>query len=457
MHRKTQTIIFSVFVLIFIAAGAYALASAFGFALDAVHFRIMKTGSISLEFTPREATLSLNGIPQKFDRRFLGRDVLVKNLLPGIYEVAIEAPERYVWKKTVEVCAGEVERISGIVLWPDFTEATSGKPKNEAVAKNVSGFWITGEGTVIQHRSGELLQGDVRLRGTDISTADPSVSYLVTKEGENRFLIDLKSPKAILNLAELFQSLKGQQLNLPGAAPLKWVLFHPFTSSKFILGTEHALYVLDTRKVALEKLAETTSTAAVAVNRSEAIMADRNGILTIANLVMGTVSREPGFMPYTPLRIASNRGGSLLFALTRNGTLLSYDRSTRATSTLGTGIADFTLTEDESRIAMRTEKGNLTVVLLEDSEEQKGMTAGTRIDLAHYGDAIASSMSWLPGSSRYVMGIDENGTLSVYETDAGVMHEVIPLAEQVADFTARDGVLYLLSTDGTLEKTTLFP
>ncbi|MFH1162195.1 MAG: PEGA domain-containing protein [Candidatus Jorgensenbacteria bacterium] len=449
MRHKTRTIIFGAFLAFFVAAGAYALMTAFGLAVDLPRLRIVKTGSLFLDVVPANADLLLNGVPQDPKRPLFGRGALLGRLTPGTYEVTLEAPGHHPWQKTMTIRAGEVAKAWGVFLWLDPLP-------RETVAEKIRRFWPTAEGLVTLGARGTLALGEVELRGNTVIAADPASSFLVTAEGNSRFIIDLKNPRAALNLSELFQSLKERELGLRGTVPITTVLLHPFTPTKFIIASARAVYALDVRKVSLQKLLEASTTAAISVNRNEVLVADRDGTLASANLVLGTVSREPAFPSSTVTRVASDRAGTTVFGLSEEGTLLLY-RSATSTTKLGADVTDFSLSSDETRIAMRTRKGDVTVLLLADTDESGMQEAGTRIAVPAAAHAAALPLTWFPGSPRYFFQVSEEGVLEVYETDVKEPQNHFTLAEHVADYAVQGETLYVLHTDGTLEKINLLP
>ncbi len=445
MHPRTRTVTFAAFVLLFIVGGAGALLVSFGFAVDLAEFRIVRTGSLYFDYVPAEATLAINGAPQKKSSwRLIERGMLVKHLAPDTYEATLEAPSSTPWQKMLQVRPGEVTRTSGVIIWPRSIP-------RETIASNIRRFSTTKDGVVTTDTRGNLAFGAFPIRGDTIAMADADSSLLVTREATTRFLIDLQNPREAVNLYQLFQSLKERQLKLPGAVAVKWTLPHPFSPSKLILGTERALYSLDARKMALEKIADATSTTAIAVNGREVLVAERGGTIIAADLMINTVSYIAAFPPLAPVLIGEALDGAAILALTDGGTLLEYRRDTGATSTLARAIADFAVAPNNSKLAVRGKDGTLSFTLLKDSEEntQEKSGMGGTISCA---DGGAIKMAWLPGSSRYLLALDKNGTLAACEADIGIPQNHVVLAEGVANFAAQNETLHLLHTDGVLEK-----
>jgi len=451
MRPPARKTIFLAFVALFIIGGGYALVLAFGLALDLAHLSVVRTGSLFLDFVPADATLLVDGAVRNPNRRFLGRGALLKRLLPGTYEVALETPGHHPWRKIMAIRAGEVTKAAGILLWPDL-------PERETVAEKVRRFWLTSEGFVTLGTQNVLTLGEVELRGSTVIAANPASSFIVTGVGNTRFIIDLRNPRAALNISELFQSLKERELGLRGAVPITAVLLHPFTPTKFIIASAHAVYVLDVRKVSLQKLIEASSTAAIAVNRNEVLVADRDGTLAIANLVLGTVSREPTFPSSTTvMEVASDRAGATVFGLTKKGGLFSFNGTTSTAIELGADVADFALSPDETRIAIRTKDGETSVVFLTDVDESGIQTAGTRIAVPAASGPTILPLSWFQGSPRYFFQVSAEGALTIYEADVNQPQDHLTLAENVADYAVDGNALYVLHANGVLEKITLTP
>lgn len=445
MHPKTRTATFAIFVFLFIVVGAYALLVSFGFAVNLAEFRIIRTGSLYFDYVPAAATLTINGVPQrKPSWSFIERGMLVKHLVPDTYKATLGAPSSTPWQKTLQVRPGEVTKMSGVIVWPHASP-------RETIASDVRRFSVTKDGVVTTDTRSHLSFNISPVRGDAVAMADADSSLLVTKEATTKFLVDLQNPKEAVNLSELFQSLKERQLKLPGAVTIKWMLPHPFSPSKLLIGTERALYSLDARKMALEKIVGATSTAAVSVSGREALIAERGGAIIAVDLMLNTVNYIAAFSPLTPVRMGEALNGAAILALTDGGTLLEYRRDTDATSTLARAIADFAVAPDDSKLAMRGKDGALSFTLLKDSEENTQEKAGMGGTIS-CADGGAIKMAWLPDSSRYLLILDKNGTLAACEADMGAPQNHKVLAEGIADFAAQNETLYILRTDGVLGK-----
>lgn len=107
-----RILIWSILIIIFALISAYLLILANGYKIDWKNLAVEETGIIYLNPKPTEAKIYLNGEPQS-DKRPL----VIKNLLPGYYNVKIEADNHQEWGKTLKVESGLVAQEEAIRLW----------------------------------------------------------------------------------------------------------------------------------------------------------------------------------------------------------------------------------------------------------------------------------------------------------------------------------------------------
>lgn len=107
-----RILIWAVLIIIFVSISAYLIIIANGYKIDWKNLAIEETGIIYLNPKPAAAKIYLDSKLQS-DKRPL----VIKNLLPGYYNVKIEAENRQEWIKTLKIENGLVAHEEAIKLW----------------------------------------------------------------------------------------------------------------------------------------------------------------------------------------------------------------------------------------------------------------------------------------------------------------------------------------------------
>ncbi len=272
MKRRLRNILFSIFVLFFMVLGGYLIFIAQGFVVNLKELRIEKTGAIFLKFAPRDAVLSIDGEKTDYTQSgFLGSNgLIVKDLVPGSYDLKLSKDGYHDWGKNLEVQSGLITSESHINLWSKTLLAET------LIKENVRGFWLTSEGVVYKDGNNRIISNDLVIRGNDVALSDNNSEILVTKEGEDYFLVDLKDSRSAVNLTHLFNSLKQRQLALSGTVPITEIFFHPFSPNKIVIASKTSLYTIDVKKVEIDKLVTLDEIKSVALSVSDALILDGN-------------------------------------------------------------------------------------------------------------------------------------------------------------------------------------
>jgi len=99
MTKKTRTILFLVFLFIFLSAAPAVVLYSQGYRIDFDNKKISRTGGLFLKIEPKQVEIYLDGkLTEKTD--FFFGSVLIENLLPKKYEIEIKKPEFATWEKT---------------------------------------------------------------------------------------------------------------------------------------------------------------------------------------------------------------------------------------------------------------------------------------------------------------------------------------------------------------------
>ena len=124
MNKKLRKLLFSFFILAFVALSAAILAYAFGYSVSPYGFKLEKTGIFDIESTPRGALLSLNGQAQKkFLNRLTGKNesvttpVKLSGMAPGDYDVKLSLDGYHPWEKKLAINPSETTYLENVRLF----------------------------------------------------------------------------------------------------------------------------------------------------------------------------------------------------------------------------------------------------------------------------------------------------------------------------------------------------
>lgn len=438
MHLTLRRIIFYSLVAVFIVGGAYAVLTAFGLSIGEGG-ALLRTGSLFAAAAPRDAELLVDGTRAEERPKFLSGGTLVKNLTPRVYEVRFERADRTPWHAALPVRSGLVTRATGVFLWPRAATST-------ILASRATTFALSAGVPVIATEGGALSRESTRVPGTAIAYASNDRAALITRTDGTVYLAARGRGEAAVNLTALFYSLKERELGLPGAVPLISVRPHPFSAGKILITTETSLYILDTRRVSLERIATIPKIAAVAWSDSEVFLFDTEGNLTAADLVFKTVATAP-FASGTVARLEATSDGAALVALGEEGTLSVFRRETSLWRRVAAGVSDFAIAPDGSRLAYARGNG-VSVYFINRYEGDVSVPPET--DLAAWeGNAAPRALAWNPALPRYLHFLSEDKLIAAEIGLHGERNHAT-LAENVRVFAFAGFTAYALKDDDTL-------
>jgi len=132
-HKKIilRTIFWLVATFLFLATATLLVLWASGYKYNFKAHKFEKTGLIYLVSNPKNVKVYIDRklVKEKTPAR-------LRYILPGNYTVEIKKKGYFNWSKEIEVSAGKVKRLEGIVL---FLE----NPKNSEIAKNTKEFRLS--------------------------------------------------------------------------------------------------------------------------------------------------------------------------------------------------------------------------------------------------------------------------------------------------------------------------
>ncbi len=452
MDLKIRKVFFYCLIGVFVLLGAYLLATAQGWVLDLKNFKIVKTGSLYLRYSPTDAVITINGKVSNISPGILSSGVLISKLIPDDYRIKIGEPGYLPWEKTLAVGEALVASESQIKLWPEIWKF------KEVATSSVSDFWLTGAGAILQFPDKTLhLDGNL-LRGRQVVLSESNSTVLISSDGQNYFLTDLENPKIPLNLSTLFKTLmQSQSSSTTIVETPKQFFFHPFSNNKILITTGNALYSLDWKRESLSKLADIKNLAAAAASNNEIFLEDAKGGLIISNIFLQTSSVVETRFP-TNSTMKASPGGSFAFFLDNNGGLEIYDRSSKATSTIFKNAADIFISSDERKLVLASKDGQLSLMALNDYYADGNVKKGDEWPILS-SDAKIADFKWLNDNSNYGLVLSlpgqGGGKLSITELDRRTPQNIYLITDGVKKFFAQGNDLYILKSDGTLLETSL--
>ncbi len=393
MDLKIRKIFFYCLIGIFVLLGAYLVITAQGWVLDIKNFKIVKTGSLYLRYSPTDAAIDINGKPSNASPGILTSGVLISRLIPDDYDIKISEPGYLPWRKTLTVGEATVTSESQIKLWPETWNFKG------VATSSISDFWLTGAGAVLQLKDGTLHLDGSMLRGQQVTLSDPNSSILISSDGKSYFLTDLGNPKIPVNISNLFNELIQSQSSSTAVEVPKQFFLHPFNGNKILITTGNGLYSLDWKRDSLIKLTSVKNVVSAAASNNEVFLEDENGNLVVSNIFLQTSSVYGPGLPANGI-MKPSPGGSFAFFLDGNGGLEDYDRSSNVTSTISGNAANFFISYDERNLALISNDGNLSFIALNDYYADGSVKKSDKWTVLASSDEI-TDFKWMSDYSDY--------------------------------------------------------
>jgi hypothetical protein len=203
MNLKVTRVIYSVFILIFLAITAFLIFYANGYTYDFTKKKIEKTGVLFIKSYPRNAEIYLNGKLQTNTT-----PTLINRLLPNDYQVTIKKNGYFDWKKTLTVYPKDTTFIEDITLFKNefkYDKLLTGNftklllsPSNDKVLlleKNANRFslWLY---TFFTKASQSIYSND-KVKNFELVSWCPTGEKIIAKEDKNYYSINTENGHAI--------------------------------------------------------------------------------------------------------------------------------------------------------------------------------------------------------------------------------------------------------------------
>lgn len=198
MHRRTRSLIFFIFLAIFVIGAPVIVLYTAGYRLNTTTWHVQRTGVIAFSTFPRGATVLLNGILVSERTPYVAQ-----RLTPGNYTVQLSKNGYHLWNQRVSVNSGSTAYISAL-LFSDTLPTLLLEDSALSVTADGSGRFIDtlvpspqGEGreiwrydtvTRLQHKIASVssLVTEIRLSHDEsalLLTGDPATPAISTNDG----------------------------------------------------------------------------------------------------------------------------------------------------------------------------------------------------------------------------------------------------------------------------------
>jgi hypothetical protein len=193
MNRKTRTILFIFFVLLFFITAPLAIMYAAGYQISLswplkFDTALQKTGALIIDSKPEGAKIFINEKPkQKFlnkyllfnDEGIIRTPAKIKNLTPGEYNVKLEADGYWPWQKKLTIVPGQSTFAENIVLFRNELPVIfqNGQINNALISPDKNNYFIAGEEIFIKNIDNDQQIINFKIDNIATSTGDNAISW----------------------------------------------------------------------------------------------------------------------------------------------------------------------------------------------------------------------------------------------------------------------------------------
>lgn len=136
MEKRVRTILFFIFLLIFIVIAPLLTLYIQGYRFDFENKKLTQTGALFVKtISPKQAEIYIdNKLIQKTD--FFFSSALIEDLLPKKYNIKVQKQNYYTWEKNLEIKEKQVAEAKNIILFPQ-------DPGFKLLSTNVDNAWFS--------------------------------------------------------------------------------------------------------------------------------------------------------------------------------------------------------------------------------------------------------------------------------------------------------------------------
>jgi len=446
VKKATRKVFFVLCTIIFIISGTYAILTMQGLIFDIKNFKLTRSGSIYVHFTPTDASLFIDGKKYPKTQGMFGGGILISNLVPREYSISVAKDGYTPFIKTLTVNPGKVSVSARITLWRSAQ-------KFEKLEENIIDIFPTSLGFIFQTTSSTLyLENKQEIKGSKIEIYDMSSPYIITRKNTSLFLIDLTNPTVVRDFSVLFRTII-QSKEILDKTAIQQISFHPFSKTKLLVKTEENLYIYDLKKNSIAILETEGTPTAIGLGASELFVINEKGDLVIRNLILDSKYVFP-INATTTKSIIPSKNGAYVYVINKDKTLDLFSRTTQTVKRIGKDIENAIFSPDGLRAAYIDKNHTVFIQYLNDYEGDTRKLKGAVDSFLTSSGADLKTFEWIPFAENYFM-IKVGKNIRIEETDTRIPRNVAIIAKDVKKSLLISGDIFILNEKGEFLKATI--
>lgn len=443
MSLRKRKVIYYIFILIFVIWGSYLIMSTQGIVFDWKEMKMVRTGGIYLKFNPSDSLVFINGEKTEKSTGILNRGIVFDKLLPRTYHVSVRKDSYTPWEKDLNVEEGLFTAASVIKLWPEIPE------KNEIATSTTKNIAIVSGGIVEKKDDGKLYSFGNELKGSSIFSSREDSNWIITEDkNKTLFFLNTKNPKTAINVREIFDSLRKRQLQTTENSSIQHALIHPFSDEKVIVVTEQSIYLLDLKKITVEKMTSATSTISRVIEKGNEIFGiSVSGQVQGTNLLLlNSFVFDFGIPSLVIDDIKLSESGTKFLFSDKEGKLFLYDRNLNVSKLIAEKIQSFETSPDGTKAIWIDTKKRVSVYYIEKDDGDLKFEKETisLLEIAPGEINKRTKIFWLTGFPSFVF-FETSGKIMVSEIDPrGNTLNTATLTESLSNIFATKNNIYII-------------
>lgn len=235
-HRK---ILFFLFVTLFFVSAPLLVLYTAGYRYNVFNGQFVRTGVLSVSTTPRSANISLDGKQIKQTSPYV-----IKQLVPGTYDVTLSREGYHDWNGEVEVTSGTTTLLQHILLFRNEPPELLPSEIDHSLAPSPNGkqlIYVTQEGGWAEVWSFEVATGTETMIGRFVS--NPSDPFEASWSSGGEHILLTNAAEGLLTV----YAKNGNQIELDSELTRGWnqTFWHPSNGSLLYIATAKELRQID--------------------------------------------------------------------------------------------------------------------------------------------------------------------------------------------------------------------
>ena len=476
MTKSVRTLLFALFVALFLLIAPLVIGYSQGYRLDWQNKTIVQTGGLFLEPRPAPVEIYLN---QKLAKKssFVFQNVFLGNLIPKNYRLRIEKDNYYAWEKNLDISPKLVTAAKNITLFPEL-----GREAENVIGSKLRDFSASPSGKYFAFINNDstpritlysISAQKVTLTFDAPATfSDYKIENIQWNKDSTRFMFLLKSdaswkwvsvdPKAgALSSIDISSDISSsgdfrkytKELYKPVISKIKWSLVD---SDKlfFVAHDRDKKYLLFSYNIASKKISPPLAYDVLEYSP------EKNAVFYVSSM-LGNINRLDtntkeihqvsfsnifGKEKNAPTTFISHAQEQYLILKIADA-LYYFDKKTGLMQKISDGVESAVVTTDGKKILLVGEN-TLSVYWLEDAQIQPFRDAGD-LEIIYTSAGAINDAVWFSKNNAYVLFADQD-TIKVVELDGRDKRNIHILTEKPSNklFYEKDKeILYFLSDE----------